>query len=200
MIETAVMPAYKDFMNIIGKLSEWTEQASQFVGPSQPPPNELVQQFNQVFERINQTVAPDKTPNVDLNPTARPINDIFASSDLFTNNNQAKITNLDLNVQNQNIDPRRHDFSNLTLAQETNMDKAFNTIDKVSNKTKVDTDFHANLKDLSDILNKNSMDLTPTDLLQAQRIIGIIKVHAESGRHVSEGVSDTLEQVLEQQG
>ncbi|MBO4301671.1 MAG: hypothetical protein J5861_08740 [Desulfovibrio sp.] len=55
-------------------------------------------------------------------------------------------------------------------------------------------------RELSQLLSRPADEISPMNLLQAQRLVGILKVHAESGKKVSEGVSDTLEELLEQQG
>ena len=62
------------------------------------------------------------------------------------------------------------------------------------------SDFLTTARDLSDILAKPAGELSPLDLVQAQRLVGMLKVQAETGQKTSEGVSDSLEQLLDVEG
>ena len=49
MLEVAASPAYKDLMDALGKLAEWSEQAGKGDLPSGQPPEDLVRQFNEAL-------------------------------------------------------------------------------------------------------------------------------------------------------
>ena len=86
----------------------------------------------------------------------------------------------------------------MTEAQEINLDRGLGALDSAADARR--SEFYRAARQLSDLLARPAAEISPLDLLQAQRLVGVLKVQSESGRKVSEGVSDTLEQLLEQQG
>ncbi|MBQ9536465.1 MAG: hypothetical protein IJU79_01595 [Desulfovibrionaceae bacterium] len=151
MLEAVATSTYKDLFQIVGKLDEWMEQAGTGALPSQPPPKDLVDQFQVLMER---------TQNVGA------------------------------------IDAPETKVRAMSQAEIINLDKGMAAVDSVKPKSEA----LELMQNLGEILQKEANQLSPADLLQVQRLAGLIKVQAETGKKVSEGVSDTLEQLLEQQG
>ncbi|MCR4665676.1 MAG: hypothetical protein K5657_00070 [Desulfovibrio sp.] len=221
MLEVAASPAYKDLLDALGKLTDWLEQAGQGSLPSGPPPSELVQQFNDALnaspiEAVQGTQAAgvtdasatehDSVSQLDGTSRSQEVTnvqensppDILGKSDFFHPESEpVRSTETDMTTGGRRFTDQQGE-PEMTKAQEINLDRGLETLDNASGSYK--KNFLETAQELSELLSKPSAEISPIDLLQAQRLMGVMKVHGESGKKVSEGVSDTLEQLLEQQG
>ena len=208
MLEVAASPAYKDLMDALGKLAEWSEQAGKGDLPSGQPPEDLVRQFNEALggtpvEAAQRADAVGPAENAAFAPEAvvpenSPV-DIIAESDLFSADQEpVRPADNDTAPQDRLFEEQRREVGDMTEAQGVNLDRGLDALDRAAESRR--GEFYRAARNLSEILSKPAAEISPLDLLQAQRLVGVLKVHGESGKKVSEGVSDTLEQLLEQQG
>lgn len=217
MLEAAASPAYKDLLDALGKLAQWTEEAGKGSLPSGPPPADLVRQFDQALNTASgeamqnvDSVRPRQnveTPmpetdvihpqNANVVETTPP--DVIAVSDVFRQNGRTvRPANSEMAVNERVFGEQRRKVEDMTIEQKTNMEWGLEALEQAVHAPRAN--FFDTAHMLSQLLNRSVVEISPMDLLQTQRLVGILKVHAESGRKVSEGVSDTLEQLLEQQG
>lgn len=208
MLEVAASPAYKDLMDALGKLAEWTEQAGKGELPSGPPSEDLVRQFNEALQSAPTegaaradavNPADGAVRSAEAVPDTTPA-DVIGKADMFQQDNRAAVhaAHKDAGVDHLPFDDQRRGVERMTNAQEINMDRGLDALDNAADTRR--TEFFQAAQDLSQLLSNASFQLSPVELLQAQRLIGVLQVEAESGKKTSEGVSDTLEQLLEQQG
>ena len=188
MLDIAAQPSYKNLMDALGKLSEWMESAGTGAFPSGKPPEHLVQQFNDALKVTNDA----SSLRADPIPSSPPPSQIIQESNLFKGNE----ISVDSDNTVKGIHETKRDIGPLTEGQKVNVEKGLDAIDHAMDKTT----FLEHVNQLAQILAKNSGRISPHDLLQAQRIVGMLKIHAETGKQVSEGISDTFEQLLEAQG
>lgn len=218
MLEVATSPAYRDLMHALGKLVDWTEQAGKSGLPSGPPPENLVRQFNEALNAAPgqagqgvSSVGPEQRVDaaasgegaLSSRQTAaaggNTPSEVIGASDVFQQDGRiVPPADSEMTVNDRVFAEQRRKAEDMTVAQKINMDRGLEAVDKAVHSQR--TDFFDTAHQLSQLLNRPAAEISPMDLLQAQRLVGILKVHAESGRKVSEGVSDTLEQLLEQQG
>ncbi|MBQ7457146.1 MAG: hypothetical protein IJS54_06050 [Desulfovibrio sp.] len=179
--QTMTQPSYRDLMDVLGKLDAWVEQQQESQAiQAAPPPQDLVTAFNNALEK----------------PQGQVVENVQAE----------QLPSPESILQSQQIHSDPTQPQTLTLAQEVNLDRGMGTIDQVgalntntANNVYPTENVQEILQNLLDIINKDAMSIPPADILHAQRLVGLLRVHAESGKKVSEGVSDTLEQVLESQ-
>ncbi len=201
-------------MDALGKLAEWSEQAGKGDLPAGPPPVDLVRQFNEALEgtpveaaqhagavESSETVVPAENAAF-VQEAAVPENtpaDVIAESDLFPADEEpVRPADNDTAPQERLFEEQRREIGDMTEAQGVNLDRGLDELDRAAESRR--GEFFRAAKHLSELLSKPAAEISPLDLLQAQRLVGVLKVHGESGKKVSEGVSDTLEQLLEQQG
>ncbi|MBR4742171.1 MAG: hypothetical protein IK079_04660 [Desulfovibrio sp.] len=201
MLEQAAMSTYKDLMSALGKLVEWSEQAGKGSVPSGPPSADLVQQFSEALganipatEDLSVQAGDQGAASTRLAPK-----DLIANSDLFQSGEMPvnATDGADVSDMPPFGQPQRLKES-MTMSQEVNLNRGMQAIDEVNRAN--ETDFFQSAQKLSEILSQSASEFSPMDLLQAQRLIGFLRIHAESGQKLSEGVGETLEQLLEQQG
>ena len=274
----------KDLLDALGKLAPWLEDAGQVMGPSAPPPDDLVRKFAEALNLPQNNPLEVSDESLKLTPKIDPAQ-VIAEADLFnqepqaqtvstegidkTNQaqqvnvqsstevtttvstegidkiNQAQQVNVQsstevtttmstegidsasqahkVNVQSStevtttetdaidrasqahevNVQSARGKITPLDAldrinqAQQVNLDRGFEAIDSAREEN---VKLANAAQELIDILQKDASQLSPADLLRAQQIVGVIKYGAESGVKVSEGISETFEQLLEQQG
>ncbi|MBR3663748.1 MAG: hypothetical protein IKN64_03735 [Desulfovibrio sp.] len=199
MLEVAASPAYKDLLDAIGKLTQWTEQAGKGALPSGPPPAELVQQFTNALQ-----AAPVSTDKLavqsaqSLEPQTTP-KDIIASSKIFqADAAPSSSSDAATSLENSAFERPRRATEAMTQSQTVNLERGMQGIEAAS-QSRQDEFMHVVTK-LSEILGKQAANISPIDLIQAQRLVGVLRVQSESGRKLSEGVGETFEQLLDQQG
>ena len=202
----AAAPAYKDLLEALGKLADWTEQAGSGSLPAGPPPADLVRQFNDALNAVPAeaatgvappATAPDATQAPGITETGP--SDVIGDADLFqADGKPVRPADNDAVAADRLFDEQRREIGVMTEAQEVNMERGLNALEAAADSRR--PDFLGTARQLSELLSRPAAEISPMDLLQAQRLVGVLKVHAESGKKVSEGVSDTLEQLLEQQG
>lgn len=204
MLEYAASPAYKDLFDALGKLAEWADNSGSGHVPSGPPPSDLVRQFTEVLEQspqASEALSVQRSEQISASAQCAP-HDLIASSDLFQSG-EISVENAeaedfsDMSLSDRLSDQPRRPAERLTTSQEVNLERGMQAIDEVSRAK--ETDFLRSAERLSEILSRSASELSPVDLLQAQRLIGVMRIHAESGQKLSEGVGETLEQLLEQQ-
>ena len=206
MLEIAAAPAYKDLLEALGKLAEWTEQAGSGGLPAGPPSADLVRQFNEALNVIPAETATPVAPAATAPDAAQAPgitepgpSEVIGDAELFqTDGKPVRLADNGPVADDRLFEEQRRDVDTMTEAQEVNMERGLHALDAAADASR--PDFFGMARKLSALLSKPAAEISPMDLLQAQRLVGILKVHAESGKKVSEGVSDTLEQLLEQQG
>lgn len=265
MLELVASPAYKDLLDALGKLAEWSEQAGPGSLPSGPPPEDLVRQFNEALagtpmeaaQRVDATgptenaarppepAVPENTPakviaESDLFPagreSVRPANEGAAPQERLSAEplrdagavteaqegalgrrpvsaehadaisaewqeetpGRRPVAPQDTVPQESLSTGQRREAGVMTEAQGVNLDRGLDALGQAAETRR--EEFLESAYKLSQLLSRPAAEISPLDMLQAQRLMGTLKVQSESGRKVSEGVSDTLEQLLEQQG
>ncbi|MBO5490270.1 MAG: hypothetical protein J5960_02420 [Desulfovibrio sp.] len=238
MLEAAASPAYKDLLDALGKLAQWTEEAGKGSLPSGPPSAELVRQFNEALQTALERAqgaqamppAQGATPAEAAQPamdaprmeaawpadTAQPAEnaarpqevamvreetppDLIGESGLFQSGEKpVRPVDSQAAAEDREGTGQRREVGAMTEAQEINLDRGLDALGSAADARH--SEFYRAARQLSDLLARPAAEISPLDLLQAQRLVGVLKVQSESGRKVSEGVSDTLEQLLEQQG
>ena len=194
MLEVAAH-GYRDVLDALGKLADWMEQAGRGSLPAGSPPDDLVRQFNEALGEI--PAASVQTPQPATAETTPA--DLISRSGLFsTGDHPVGSVDAEKTMDGRVFATQRREINAMTEAQEVNLDRGLKAVDEAV-KTQ-SPDFLRTAETLSELLSKPAAEISPVDLLQAQRLMGVLKVHAETGKKVSEGISDTLEQTLEQQG
>ena len=195
MLEVAAAPAYRDLLNALGKLADWTEQAGRGSLPAGPPPDDLVRQFNEALEKVPAGSTQALEPAVVEKTSAGPV----GSSEMYMAGGEpVSSVDTDMNPEVRLFEAQRREIGAMTDVQEVNLDRGLNAVDEAVGKGH--PDFLHTAQKLSELLSKPLEEISPVDLLQAQRLMGVLKVHGETGKKVSEGISDTLEQTLDQEG
>ncbi|MCR5813859.1 MAG: hypothetical protein K6G15_05160 [Desulfovibrio sp.] len=191
VIAMASTPAYKDILETLGKLADWTEQAGKSALPSGPPPAELVEQFNQALaqspvDNCAVSNAPETTLSVPSGPDK-----------LLADTEPVQVTASEaVEPENPAFEPLRRKPEAFTEIQKVNLERGMENLDAAT-QVKQD-DFLRTAHSLSELLSKPAEVLSPMDLLQAQRLVGVLRIQAEAGQKLSEGVGETLEQLLQQ--
>ncbi|MBQ7584667.1 MAG: hypothetical protein IJU40_00255 [Desulfovibrionaceae bacterium] len=199
MLETLANPTtYKDLLNTIGKLSEWAEQAGTGSLPLNPPSSDLIARFQSALNEIQPQAATEKI-SPDLTPNYPKPQEVLGSCDFFKAETQTpKAEGINKVQETSQTSPP---VGELTRTQEVNLQKGMQAIDTSMEGKETDTKYWLKtIQDLGNILAQEASKISPQDLLKAQHLVGLLKVHAETGRKVSEGISDTLEQLLDVQG
>lgn len=169
------LTSYKNAMDAINQLSGWLEQAQQGMDLPKEPSQELVAQFQAAME--SGQAAP-----VGLEASIRSAEEPLAVNNAAEAENPERV--------NKNL------FT-ITDQEEIHLEKGMEALDEVST--------HADLtperfSEVLKILAKKAEHLSPTDLLQVQRYMGMASFSTESGKKASEGVSETFETILDMEG
>lgn len=197
MLEVAATPSYKSLLETLGKLTDWAESARDKL-PQGLPPKELVQEFNEALKASSagESSLNVKAPQSIEAPASSELK--TKPSDLLENADFFKVDNQTIPKQGPVFPEQNLGVNSLTESQQDNLDHSLNVIDTASQNNQ--SSFLETAQKISEFLSKSANDITPLDLLQVQRLVGMLKVDAESGKKFSEGIQDTIEQLLEQQG
>lgn len=187
--------SFKNLFDAIGKLAPWIEEAGQASAPSGPPPQELVKQFEAALESVNKSEQVQPMDAAKIQETYPSPNDLIQKSELFNGaDGQVKVdTEQKLDLSTNRVDQTNN-------IQNANLDRGLDALGE-----NIDTNFDPDkareaAKELLTFLQKDASQISPQELLRAQQIVGILKVGGESGTKVSEGISETFEQLLDNQG
>ena len=186
--------SFKNILDAVGKLSSWMEDAGRAGGSLGKPPDALVKEFETALQSPQTVdnsppIEPLKSEAVETSPST-----VIGESDLFRVPSENSVISIEPTGNAEDVLKLQTD--KLSDAQEIHIERGLDAVDSAQNEPNpIDA-----AKQLLDFLSKDATEISPVDLLRAQRLIGIIKVGAESGIKVSEGISETFEQLLEQQG
>lgn len=192
MLSIASTPAYKDLLATLGRLVDWTEQAGNSSLPSGPPSAELVERFQRALAQMpaeSSAAAPQA-----VNATHTEPEKVIADARLFRPANDS--ADVPAETAKGARERLRREPESLTQAQQVNLEHGMEHLEAAAHH-KQDM-FLKTARSLSEIFSKPAEALSPMDLLQAQRLVGILRVEAEAGQKLSEGVSETLEELLQQ--
>ena len=180
------LTSYKSVLEAMDQLSAWLEQAKSHADMPSNPPKELVAQFEAALNRAETVAAPSAITTT--------TNDVIAESSLFSETSANSARPVDTDISHRPVQANQ-ELITVTDLERINVDRGMQTLKAVHGQDAI----HVTQKILQ-ILGKDAADLKPTDLLQLQQYMVAFKAAGEAGKSGSEGVSETLETILDSEG